>query len=271
MKKRLLTILSLISILMLLSGCGVISKLSSINDVKTMNGWMFQYNEGTDDYSLFFGFQNSSGQWVSSDANVSIKIINNNDEVVYEGQKNITQSDFATYSSQITGERFLANVIIPAAEIKEGSSASGTVYFTVNGTNFGFNEANCDAYYCLPVAEINITICDLPIEIEQKGYDGKLQSKIVITEVTYKIDNNGISSRADFEIRGEKIDGKDDKISMDVLGYRLLDSEGYLIDSGQVLLDSSLKVGDKFREDSLKVYDLTPGESYFLELAEYKF
>ncbi len=271
MKKRPLIILSLLTILMLLSGCGVLNKLSTINDVDSMNGWMFQYNDATNDYSLFFGLQNSSGQWISADANVAIKIVNDNDEVVYEGQKHVTPSDFGTYSSQIAGERYMANVIIPAKDIKEGTAESGKVYFTVTGANFGFNEANCEALYCLPLADINITICNLPVEIEQKGYNGKLESKIAITEATYKIENNGMSSRADFEIRGEKLDGEDGMASMNVFAYRLLDSEGYLVDSGQVMLDPSLKVGDKFKDDSLTVYDLTPGESYTLEFVPFEY
>ena len=39
--------------------------------------------------------------------------------------------DFSYYSSQAAGEQYLANVRIPAAEIKAGTSASGKVYFTV--------------------------------------------------------------------------------------------------------------------------------------------
>ena len=37
-------------IALLLSGCG-----SSASRVETLKSWSFQYNEGTSDYSLFFG------------------------------------------------------------------------------------------------------------------------------------------------------------------------------------------------------------------------
>ena len=46
------------------------------------------------------------------------------------------------------------------------------------------------------------------------------------------------------------------------------DSEGYLVDSGNLYF-SSLSAGDKFKDDSVVIYDITPGESYTFQLSEY--
>lgn len=55
----------------------------------------------------------------------------------------------ATIPAKLPGEQYLANVRIPAAEIKAGTSASGKVYFTVYKENaVQFDEANADALYC---------------------------------------------------------------------------------------------------------------------------
>lgn len=70
-------------------------------------------------------------------------------------------------------------------------------------------------------------------------------------------------------LSGEKTFGKGGNLSYDIISYKLLDSEGYLVDSGQVYLGTSLNTGDKFRDDSLVVYNLTPGETYTLQLLDY--
>ena len=49
---------------------------------------------------------------------------------------------------------------------------------------------------------------------------------------------------------------------------KLYDSDGYLTDSSNVYLQS-LSAGDKFKDDSIIVYDIIPGESYTLQFAEY--
>lgn len=74
MKKLLM--IPIIAIL-LLSGC------SSVASVDTMKGWSFQYNDGTEDYSLFFGLCDSNDNYLSENAAVDIKIVNENDEVVW--------------------------------------------------------------------------------------------------------------------------------------------------------------------------------------------
>lgn len=68
-------------------------------------------------------------------------------------------------------------------------------------------------------------------------------------------------------ITGEKKSGSSDS-GYDMIGYKLYDSAGYLVDSGNIYL-SSLSAGDKFKDDSVVIYDITPGESYTFQLSEY--
>lgn len=121
-------------IALLLSGCG-----SSASRVETLKSWSFQYNEGTSDYSLFFGLADKNDKPLSADVDVDIRIVNDADEEVYTGRKSVSTDDFSYYTSQVAGEQYLANVRIPAAEIKAGTSASGKVYFTVYKENIPRN------------------------------------------------------------------------------------------------------------------------------------
>lgn len=123
--------------------------------------------------------------------------------------------------------------------------------------------------YCLPVKDIQLSIDTLPVELQQKGYDGSIESKVTITDVKYSVDSSLSSPRMTITLSGEKTFGKGGNLSYDIISYKLLDSEGYLVDSGQVYLGTSLNTGDKFRDDSLVVYNLTPGETYTLQLLDY--
>ena len=76
-------------IALLLSGCG-----SSASRVETLKSWSFQYNEGTSDYSLFFGLADKNDKSLSADVDVDIRIVNDADEEVYAGTKSVSPDDF---------------------------------------------------------------------------------------------------------------------------------------------------------------------------------
>ena len=60
-----------------LCGCSV----GSVEfNVETLKGWSFQFNEGTNDYSLFFGLLDKNGNYLSADGSVDILIVNEKDE-----------------------------------------------------------------------------------------------------------------------------------------------------------------------------------------------
>lgn len=69
-------------------------------------------------------------------------------------------------------------------------------------------------------------------------------------------------------ILGEKTSGNSDNLSYDMFNYKICDSEGYMVDSGSVFVGPSLGASDKFKDDSLVIYDLTPGETYTLQLLD---
>lgn len=289
MKKNFFPIVFLL-IILCLSGCGNYSPGtvstdgpgSSIGDViqkplqdikaaqvETLMSWSFQSNAGTNDYSLFFGLKDKNDKDLAVSVDVDIRIVNENNEEVYRATKTITENDFGTYTSQVAGEQFLAEIRIPAKDINEGSSANGTVYFTVHKDDLvRFDEVNCSAFYCLPVAGIELYAEDLPCVVEVKDYSNKVTSKIQINEVQYSF-STGITSSLTVQITGEKIYGTSSAYATyDNFMYKLYDSDGYVIDTGYVYLNS-LSEGDKFRDDSIVIYDVVPGEKYEIRFMEF--
>ena len=244
------------------SGCG-----SSASRVETLKSWSFQYNEGTSDYSLFFGLADKNDKLLSAGVDVDIRIVNDENEEVYTGTKSVSPDDFGCYTSRAAGEQYLANVRIPAAEIKAGQSESGKVYFTVyKGNALRFDEVNCDALYCLPIEEVQVTFDSFPLDLKMKDFMGGTASVIQIQGAEFKFDKDYIP-KLTVTITGEKKSGSRDS-GYDMISYKLYDSAGYLVDSGNIYL-SSLSAGDKFKDNSVVIYDITPGESYTFRLSEY--
>lgn len=248
---------------LLLCGCST----AQYNNVETLKGWSFQYNEGTNDYSLFFGLLNQDGKSISADVDVDIRIVNEQDEEVYSETKSVSKNDFSYYTSQAAGEQYLANVRIPVSDIASGTSASGKVFLTVYKDDIvRFDEVNCDALYCLPIKDVQLTYNSLPLELKVKDYLGNTESIIQINDVTYSFEKDYLP-QLEITIYGEKTYGTD-SFGYDVIGYKLYDSDDYMVDSGRIYL-SALSEGDKFRDNSLIIYDITPGTTYVLELTEY--
>ena len=257
--------MAILAVFMLsLCGCSILP--SVINDIDTLKGWSFQSNPGTNDYSLFFGLLNSNDRYIAADIDVDIRIVNDAGEEVYSATKSVTTKDFGDYESKVAGKQYLANVRIPASDIKNGKSNNGTVYLTIyKGDTIRFDEVNCTALYCLPVADVQLTAEGLPLEIKVKRYDGSTESVIKITDVSYVYEKE-YTTQLKITLSGKKIYGNSS--SYDIIAYKLYDSKGYLIDSSNLYL-KSLSTGDKFKDDSIVVYDITPGENYTLQFTEY--
>lgn len=88
MKKAILALSVLF--LFLLYGCSAPQAIC----VETLKGWSFQFNEGTDDFSLFFGLLDEDDNSIFAEVDVDIRIVNENDEEVYRETKTVFKDDF---------------------------------------------------------------------------------------------------------------------------------------------------------------------------------
>lgn len=239
------------------------------DNVETLKSWSFQFNEETNDYSLFFGLLNKNNEYVSAEVDVDIRIINEENEEVYKGTESISKNNFNYYTSQVSGKQYLAELRIPAADIIPGKSSNGTVYLTVHKNDMvRFDEVNCSALYCLPVSDVELIFDEFPLNIDVKGYDGSVESTIQIDNITYTFEKDYVP-QVRITVSGVKIYGRQGSMpGYDIIRYKLYDSEEYMVASGGIYLDS-LDQGDKFKDDSVVIYDITPGETYRLVLSEY--
>ena len=252
----------LILLFLPLCGCSLFSQ----DRIETLAGWTFQASEGTGDYSLFFGLLNQDGKAVSAGVDVDIRIVNEDGEEVYAGTASVSEEDFGYYTSKAAGEEYLANVRIPESDIAPGTSESGTVFFTVYKTDtVSFDEVSCPAFSCLPVKDVQLTYGPLPLRLVVPDYLGGTDSVIEISDVAYSFDKD-IPSLLKITLSGKKLQG-DGTSGYDIIGYKLYDSDDYLVDSGSVYL-SGLSEGDKFRDSSITVFDVVPGTTYVLKLTE---
>lgn len=226
---------------------------------ETLEDWSFQYDETSETYSLFFALCDSAGRNISADAQVDVRIVNGDEETVYTGSHDIHAEDFGLYTNQSEGERLLANVKIPASDISQGTSSEGTVFFTVSGSSFAFDECSIEILDDLPLKAIDIRADQLPVELNIQDYGSASHSTIRIDEVSV-IQDEYLPDQAVIVLQGEKIRGSGTYDSFD---YKLYDSDEQLVDNGIVML-SGLSEGERFEDDSLMLFGLVPGERYTL-------
>ena len=147
-----------------------------------------------------------------------------------------------------------------------GTSANGKVYITIyKDESLRFDEVNCEALYCLPIKDVQISASSLPKEVVTKGYDGKIESKIKVESVTYIYEKEFIP-QLKITVSGTKTYGSSS--SYDMIKYKIYDSKKFVVEDGIFYL-SSLSSGDKFKDDSIVIYDVVPGEIYSIDFFEY--
>lgn len=277
-KFKVILALLLLGIMVSLCGCSILNVVSDVSNlpgnkseskVKTLKSWQFQHNSGTSDYSLFFSLLDNNDRAISASGTVDIRIEDEDGNILYSGQKSFTQYDFGNYSSELQGEQYLVNIRIKESELQKGNSSSGKVYLKVyNNDYYLFDEVNCSALYCLPVKDISVVADGLPKEVMVNSLFGELESKLKINEVSYSVENN-FTSKLKIIVMGEKTYGKSNS-GYDIISYKIYDHEGYVADSGTIML-YSLSKGDKFKDDSVVFYNAKPGENYTIKFFDYQY
>jgi len=286
MEKKYLAIIMIIVMVLSLGACSAKPTNVSVGDNTTTDDVVdIDYSEYTDIYTalqveylsdrsiqhndtnkcsnLLFSLQDASSNRLTAAATVDIKIINDNNETVYEAVKTIDSSDYSTWTSALLGSRLLASINIYDCEIDEGTTASGKIYFTVyNTTYFSFEETVLTITDNLPTKQTVVKLPELPKEINTYSYNGHIEATIKITDITYEIKQNNIY----FYFTGEKTYDKEGQFNSSYcyVGWKLYDSDGYVVKSGTLMTDK-LYTNEKFRDKKEYAFDcISPGKSYFL-------
>ena len=242
------------------------SEISKAESVYYMGDKSIQHDDGK--FTLLFSLQNILNDRISSPCLVKMRIVNEENETVYTGKKTVRTSDFGYWTSTLAGERYLASVTINDTEITNGSSSSGTIYFTVeNEGYFSFDETSLSIYDELPVSPVTVELPALPLSVNEKSYDGSVRSTCAINNITYEIDGSEMIIK--FEgVKTADVDGNNNSDSC-IFSWKLYDSDNYVIDSGNVFT-SNLVVGEKFKDEKEYIYNIKAGEKYRLQISDYE-
>ena len=114
----------------------------------------FFYYENEDAYVVQFSLMNEKEERIKCPAEVDIKIVNEQDETVFEETRYVTMKDYGTWTSSLFGERLCAAIYILPEDIKKGKVTDGTVYFTVRQPNYWTFEETQVSTYELPKIDL---------------------------------------------------------------------------------------------------------------------
>lgn len=117
----------------------------------------------------------------------------------------------------------------------------------------------------MPIEESQLICGSYPIEVTIKDYSGNTESVIQIENIDYKFDYD-YSTKLSLTIFGIKT-YSGISYGADMFNCKLYDEEGYLVDTAYVSL-LSLNEGDKFKNDSVIFYNVTPGETYTISFED---
>ena len=215
-----------------------------------------EYNEKKQEYYFYFSLKDANYRKLCVDATVDIRIENDQDEVVYSAQKKVTPDD---YNSNLN-----AVVVIPASKIKDGLSDRGTFYYEVTTDTADFDEFELSIRN-LPekdwAKECHLEIPETPAFITYTPYSSKIL-RTEVTDIEFEFTTQSVLNKTvslEITIKGERIDNSTPTSNTCYIGYKLLDSEGYVVESGK-FYTPAVAPGEKFKDISTKFYNLEPGE-----------
>lgn len=221
------------------------------------------YDKG-DYYEWWLGVENTFGELVKATATVTYEQYNGSD-LVYKNTFTVTPDDFTEMTRSNGDIELRGLIIVNKADMKPGVNDIGrsVFYVKINGETYIQDSQGCNG---LPQIKTTlVTATSLPKIIYNKSYSGNTTQMIKVTGITYKIVGNTMY----IYFSGEKVyDREGDNYSRSSsIGYKIYDSEGYVIDSGTAYI-TALKVGDKFKDEVEYIYNITLGESYTIELLD---
>lgn len=213
-------------------------------------------------FCFSFSLKDEDNNYLKVPVIAEMKITNTKGEVVYEKAKKVTVNDYSAKN----GYSCIASVYIDYSEIEKKATDDGEFSVIVYNDYVSFSEYNNTVWY-LPVKESTVEIPTLPKNFSVYK-NGERLTTLKITEIEYKVDSSFVS----LLFTGEKTyDDEGNSYSRSCgVGWKLYDSEGYLLKSGTYYTDD-LKVGEKFRAGEVNFYlgyDTTPGDNFKLELLD---
>lgn len=227
-----------------------------------------QYKDGV--YTILVQFLDEKEKAIWLAADIDILIINSKEEL-YSGNISIDEKNFSTWNSKLYGDEYLCGIEISEKDIKKSSEEKGTVVLKVVGKGYQFlmfdYSFEIDGLPHISPADLcALIVPEIPAEIIEYNWNDEVSARLTIDKIEYEFQESYTGPcKLILRFSGEKTyDKNPDHHSYFTFQYRILDSDGYVVDTGSVLTDR-LGVGDKFRNKEETIYGLEAGH-YILEI-----
>lgn len=224
---------------------------------------------------VWFSLMDENEEKIAAPSIVEVKIVNDNEELVYEGTHYLSPANFGTWTNTLTNTgRLLCSFDIKDEAIRAGSSKKGIFTMTVHYSSEFYNDGLFDAIsfpewtteinglpYASPSDRCTIELPESPITV--RSMSGETVKSITrIDAIAYEFEDYGSEGEVKLSIMftGEKTHDMESDLKNRAcqIGYKLY-HEGYVIKSG-VLSTSVLTVGEKYKNETLTFSGLEPGK-----------
>ena len=227
-----------------------------------------QYVEAERRYVIWFGLQTEMGRYVSASGVAAVTIKDTAGIVRYNGEIRFTENDFSERTDgQWEGTRYLCGLRLNQDELADGMASNGELLLQVRLDSGEVLPETVVMISDLPSIQMNIGVPQLPATFQDNAYS--FTNTVTITQLTYAV-KNGYDGTASVEFDVIlKLDAKTKKIEESDyihVGYKLYDSEGVVVGSGQIFA-GPVGVGESIK-DSFTIWDLDPRETYTLKFLD---
>ena len=235
-----------------------------VADVKYISERMVQYDEQKKVYQVMFALLDSNNKYVAAPGVATIKISDVKGNVLYNKDISFTALDHCSWTNRMKDEPTYGFWLeIPRTDLKGGTSSSGTLSLIVKGDYYMFDEEKLNISD-LPQKKGKVVLPNTPVSITDMRYSNHT-SYVTINSASYETDYSSdgeMTLTIKLVVTLSKKVGEENIASSVAVGYRLKDSEGFVVASDVTYTDD-LRTGEKTREE-FKIYDLDPSLSYTL-------
>lgn len=227
-----------------------------------------QYDDATKQHIVFFGLQTENGTYVDAAGYANIVIKDKSGYVIYDKEIQFTPADFTSWTnSSWDSSRYMCGLYINQDDIEGSASESGELILRVTLSDGTWFNDYTMTVYDLPSVQLSITVPELPAVYTDQAYSYTNTVSVNKLEYTTTTSYDG-TARVEFIVllkleEKSKRQNESDRVHV---GYKLYDSEGVVVGSGQILSDP-IAVGESSRE-TFTIYDLDPRETYVLKFLD---
>ena len=238
------------------------------NEITYISDRRTQYDEAKKQHVVFFGLQTSDNRYVDASGSATVVIKDKAGYTLYNNVIPFSRYNFTDWTNRTwDGSRYLCGLYINQSDIEGSGSSSGELTLSVRLEDGTYFDEDALSIYDLPDAQLTINLPDLPGLYTDKNFSTTNTISVTKLEYTTSSSYDGTAS-VDFDVvlKLEAKSKDQNKSEYIHVGYKLYDSEGIVVDSGEILA-GPIAVGEATK-DSFWISDLDPREEYTLKLMD---